>query len=146
MRKSFAALLIAAALPAFALAAPGPNGEHHAGPDAPHHQAMPGKRGGGLEGMDLTREQRQKIGQIMQNERKTYRDIHQRYLDKLPQNERDAMQKEFRDNHDKSQQEMRAVLTPEQQKRFDETRSKMKERQAEWEEFQQWKANQQKAQ
>src|SRR5690606_32647259 len=106
---------------------------------------MHGKRAGGFHELDLTREQRQQIGRIMREQHKAHREIHQRYLDKLPQKEREAMQKEFRDNREKRQQEIRGVLTPEQQKRFDERRKQMEERRAEWKEFQQWKAEKQKA-
>lgn len=145
MRKTLTALLIAAALPVTALAMPGHAGEHRLGHDAPHHKAVHGKRAGGFQGMDLTREQRQNIGRILQEERKTHHQIHQRYLDKLPQKEREAMQKAFRDNQDKRQKEIRALLTPEQQKRFDERRKHREQRQAEWKEFQDWKTSKEKA-
>lgn len=145
MRKTLTALLVAAALPATAMAAPGHAPEHRFGPDAAHYQGMHGKRAGGFHELDLTREQRQQIGRIMREQHKAHREIHQRYLDKLPQKEREAMQKEFRDNREKRQQEIRGVLTPEQQKRFDERRKQMEERRAEWKEFQQWKAEKHKA-
>lgn len=145
MRKTLTALLVAAALPVTAMAWPGHAPEHRFGPDAPHHQGMHGKRAGGFHELDLTREQRQQIGRIMREQHKAHREIHQRYLDKLPQKEREAMQKEFRDNREKRQQEIRGVLTPEQQKRFDERRKQMEERRAEWKEFQQWKAEKHKA-
>ena len=145
MRKTLTALLIAAALPVTALAMPDQAGDHRFGHDAPHHKAFHGKRAGGFHGMDLTPEQRQNIGRIMREQRQSHQQIHPRYLDKLPQKEREAMQKEFRDNREKRQQEIRAVLTPEQQKRFDEMRQKREARQAEWREFQDWTAGKEKA-
>lgn len=146
MRKTLTALLIAATLPVTAMAMPGHAPEHRAGHDAAHHKVMHGKHtAGGFQGMDLTREQRQSIGRIMREERKAHHEIHQRYLDKLPQKEREAMRKEFADNRDKRQKDVRAVLTPEQQKRFDEMGKKKAERAAEWREFQEWKASKEKA-
>ena len=93
----------------------------------------------------LGSEQRREKRRIMGEQHKAHREIHQRYLDKLPQKEREAMQKEMRDNRDKRQQEVRKLLTPEQQKRFDEMRKAMDERQAEWTEFQEWKGDKAKA-
>ena len=146
MRKTLAALLIATALPAAALAMPGPSAP--CGPEAMQgmqHKGFHGKHDGGMRDLDLTREQRREIGRIMGEQHKAHREINQRYLDKLPQKEREAMQKEMRDNRDKRQQEVRKLLTPEQQKRFDEMRKTMDERQAEWSEFQEWKADKAKA-
>ena len=147
MRKTLTALLIAAALPAAAMAMPGPSA-----PCAPEtmqgmqHKGFHGKHDGGMRNLDLTREQRREIGRIMGEQHKAQRETRQRYLDKLPQQDREAMQKEMRDNRDKRQQEIRGLLTPEQQKRFDEMRKTMDERQAEWSEFQEWKADKAKAQ
>ena len=44
--------------------------------------------------------------------------------------------------HDKTQSEIRAVLKPDQQKTFDEMQKKRAERQAEWKQFKEWKAQQ----
>lgn len=147
MRKTLAALLIAAAIPTAAFAMP--DKAASCGPDSKpgmHQKGFHGKHHDGFRGLDLTREQRQDIGRIMSEQRKAQHEIHQRYLDKLPQKDRDAMQKEMRDNRDKRQQEIRAKLTPEQQKHFDDMRKKMEERQTEWSEFKEWKAGKAKGQ
>ena len=44
--------------------------------------------------------------------------------------------------HDKTQSDIRALLKPDQQKRFDEMQKKRVERQAEMKEFKEWKAQQ----
>ncbi|MNJ81987.1 hypothetical protein D3C77_810910 [compost metagenome] len=57
------------------------------------------------------------------------------------------MQKDLQANQDKSQKEIRAILTPEQLKRFEERQKNMQERRAERAEFKAWKdAKDQKAQ
>lgn len=139
MRKTLAALLITAALPVTAMAMSGPGGDHRFAPDAAPHGEMRAKHEGGEH--RLTREQRKRMDQIMKEERKAHQEIHQRYLGKLPQKERDAMQKELVAAKDKAKKDSRAVLTPEQQKRMDEMHEKAQQHQQEWKEFQDWKAS-----
>jgi protein CpxP len=143
MRKTLTALLIAAVLPSVAMAMPShepqqgsKHGQHHR-----HHGAK------AFHDLDLSKEQRREIGKVMGEQMKQRHDIHQRYLDKLPAAEKQAMQKDLKANHDKSQKDIRAQLTPEQLKRFEERQKNMQERRAERAEFKAWKdAKDQKAQ
>lgn len=131
MRKTLIALMFAAALPTVAMAMPegGPrhDGPHHRG-DAPFAQ------------LDLTHEQRQQIGTLKREDMKAHRDITKRYLDKLPAGEKKAMQDELKARGDKTQSDIRALLKPEQQKKFDDLQKERSARKAEWKEFQAWKA------
>ena len=141
MRKTLSALLLAAALPALAIAAPGPDdmGPYHMRGDGYHH--------GGhmmMKGMDLTTEQRQKIRSQMREQVKSKHEITQRYLDKLPAADKAAMQKELQDNRDKTDKIIRDALTPEQQKRYDEMQKEREARRAERAEFEAWKAERDK--
>lgn len=140
MRKTIAALLFAAALPTVAMAMPegGPRGEPgFGGPGGPHL----------FKELDLTREQRQKVGKLMGESMKARQDITRKYLDKLPEAERKAMEAEIKASEDKNRADIRALLTPEQQKDFDAEVKKMDERRAERAEFEAWKAQRaQKAQ
>ncbi|BBT15680.1 hypothetical protein WP8S17C03_17290 [Metapseudomonas otitidis] len=143
MRKTIAALLFAAALPTVAMAMPegGPRGELGFG--------GPGGHGGPhlFKELDLTREQRQKVGKLMGESMKARQDITRKYLDKLPEAERKAMEAEIKASEDKNRADIRALLTPEQQKDFDAEVKKMDERRAERAEFEAWKAQRaQKAQ
>ncbi|MGC8114538.1 Spy/CpxP family protein refolding chaperone [Metapseudomonas otitidis] len=143
MRKTIAALLFAAALPTVAMAMPegGPRGEPGFG--------GPGGHGGPhlFKELDLTREQRQKVGKLMGESMKARQDITRKYLDKLPEPERKAMEAEIKASEDKNRADIRALLTPEQQKDFDAEVKKMDERRAERAEFEAWKAQRaQKAQ
>jgi len=57
------------------------------------------------------------------------------------------MQDEIAAGKQKTQADIRAVLKPDQQKKFDEIVKQQEQRRAEWKEFQAWKAQQpQKAQ
>lgn len=143
MRKTIAALLFAAALPTVAMAMPegGPRDEPGFG--------GPGGHGGPhlFKELDLTREQRQKVGKLMGESMKARQDITRKYLDKLPEAERKAMEAEIKASEDKNRADIRALLTPEQQKDFDAEVKKMDERRAERAEFEAWKAQRaQKAQ
>ena len=137
MRKTLTALFIAAALPTFAMAAPAANdlppppmeGGHMMGQHGPRH-------GGPMKELDLTREQRQQMGKLMGEQMKARHEITQRYLAKLK-----ALKDELKASHEKTQKDIRALLTPEQQKKFDELQKKREQRKAEWAEFQQWKAD-----
>ncbi|NER62361.1 periplasmic heavy metal sensor [Pseudomonas sp. MAFF212428] len=138
MRKTLIALMFAAALPTVAMAMPegGPRhgGEHHRG-GAPFAQ------------LDLSREQRQQIDQLMREQMKSRHEITERYLAKLPAADQKAMNDEVKARHDKIDAEIRGMLKPEQQKQFDEMKKKQAERKAEWAEFKAWKAEKaQKAQ
>lgn len=131
MRKTLIALMFAAALPTVAMAMPdgGPrhDGPHHRG-DAPFAQ------------LDLSRDQRQQIGKLMGEQMQQRRDITERYMAKLPTAEQKAMKDELKASHEKTDGQIRALLKPEQQKKFDELQKERAARKAEWKEFQAWKA------
>ena len=55
---------------------------------------------------------------------------------------RAGMGQELKAPQAKYTEQIRAVLTPDQQKTFDEMQKKRAERQAEWKEFKDWKAQQ----
>ncbi|EIK93693.1 LTXXQ domain-containing protein [Pseudomonas sp. M47T1] len=151
MRKTLMALMFAAALPTVAMAAPegGPGfgpGSDMGGMGGPgmHHERGPRD---GFANLDLSPEQRQKIGQLMGEERKVDREVLHKYLEKLPAADQKAMKDEITAKHDKARADIRAVLNPTQQKQFDEMKKKQDARRAEWKEFQAWKAQKdQKAQ
>ncbi|AHY42604.1 P pilus assembly/Cpx signaling pathway, periplasmic inhibitor/zinc-resistance associated protein [Stutzerimonas decontaminans] len=131
MRKSLVALLFAAALPALAVAMPGGMQDgHHGGKRAPHM----------FHGLDLTKEQQRDMRKLMGEQMKQRQEITQRYLDKLPEAERKAMQNDLDASREKTHESMRALLKPEQQKAFDEGLKKMEEKRAERAEFLKWKA------
>ena len=143
MRKTLIALMFAAALPTVAMAMPGGEGpmgprhggEHHGRGDAPYSQ------------LDLTREQRQQIGKLMGEQMHERKQLVDKYLEKLPAADQKALKDEIAAKHEKTQKDIRALLKPEQQKRFDEMQKQRAERKAEWKEFKDWKAQQtQKAQ
>ena len=153
MRKTLMALMFAAALPADAMAAPeggdgpgfgpGPGGPGFGGPGM-HHERGPRD---GFAKLDLSPEQRQKIGQLMGEERHIDREVLHKYLEKLPAADQKAMKDEITAKHDKARADIRAVLNPTQQKQFDEMKKQQDARRAEWKEFQAWKAQKdQKAQ
>ncbi|MFC6338493.1 LTXXQ domain protein [Pseudomonas sp. CCM 7891] len=153
MRKTLIALMFAAALPTVAMAMPegsGPMGGHEGhmmgGPGHGGEHGMRGK-GGTFSQLDLSREQRQQIGKLMGEEMHGNKELVRKYLDKLPAADQKAMQDEKAAAKKKTQADIRAVLKPDQQKKFDEIVKKRAERRAEWKEFQAWKAQQtQKAQ
>lgn len=129
MRKTLIAVLFASTLPTLAMAMPDGGQRHHGG-----------GRHTPFEQLDLTKEQRSEMRSLMGEQMKAHRDITQRYLDKLPEAERKAMQDELKASQDKTHQQMRDLLKPEQQKKFDELHEKMEAKRAERAEFQQWKA------
>ncbi|MEB0105283.1 Spy/CpxP family protein refolding chaperone [Pseudomonas sp. MH9.3] len=158
MRKTLIALMFATALPAVAMAAmpegPGPGAGQMGGPEG-HMMGGPGPgadhgprgRGGPLRELDLTPEQHQQIGRLMREQMEGRRELVKKYLDKMPAADQKAMQDEKDASRKKTQSSIRAVLTPEQQKQFDEIVKKQDQRRAEWREFKAWKAQQpQKAQ
>jgi len=149
MRKTLIALTLAAALPATAVFAspekggpdvppPHMQGAHGCGPMGP----MGGPRGehGPFGDLDLTKEQRQQIGKLMGEQMESRREVTRKYLDKLPAADKKAMEDELKAAHAKNDSAIRALLTPEQQKLFDEKQKKMEERRAEHAEFEAWKA------
>lgn len=140
MRKTLTALLLAAALPTLAIAGPGMGDGYHGQP----HKRGDGYHGHMMRDLDLTREQRQKVGEAMRENMKTQREITQRYLDKLPAADKAAMAKEQEDSRAKQQKAIRDTLTPEQQKKFDEMQKEMEQRRAERAEFEAWKAERDK--
>ena len=77
------------------------------------------------EPVTLSAEQREQMGKLMRERKGDPREITQKYLDKLPKADQDALKQELetaRLEHDKA---IRAILTPEQQKRFDAQTSRM---------------------
>lgn len=134
MRKTLTALILAASLPTLALAMP-EDGQ------APCHKPMHGEQraGGMLKDLKLSAEQREQLGKLMRERKDNPREITRKYLDKLPQADRDALKKELetaRLEHDKA---IRGILTPEQQKSFDSHKADMEKRRAERAEFEAWK-------
>lgn len=152
MRKTLIALMLAAALPTVAMAmpeGPGPMGGHEGhmmgGPG--HGEHGPRGKGGPFSQLDLSKEQREQIRKLMGEQWHARKDLTQKYLDKLPAADQKAMQDEIAAGKHKTQADIRAVLKPDQQKKYDEIVKKQAERRAEWKEFQAWKAQQaQKAQ
>ncbi|TBU83790.1 Spy/CpxP family protein refolding chaperone [Phytopseudomonas dryadis] len=133
MRKTMTALLLALTLPALAMAAPG--GDHRPG----------GDRGPRMfQELDLNKDQQRQVRKLLGEQMKNDRELTQRYLDKLPDAEKKALQDERKASRDKQHAAIRALLTPEQQKTFDEHAAKLKERQADREAFKAWKAQQPK--
>ncbi|HCJ29879.1 MAG TPA: LTXXQ domain protein [Pseudomonas sp.] len=128
MRKTLIAVLFASTLPAIAMAMPDNGHRHHGGKHAPFAQ------------LDLTQEQKREMRELMGEQMKSHREITQRYLDKLPEAERNAMQDELKTSKEKTHKEIRDLLKPEQQKKFDELHEKMEAKRAERAEFKQWKA------
>jgi len=132
MRKTLIAVLFAATLPAVAMAMPDGTHGHHGGKHAPFEQ------------LDLTKEQKREMRTLMGEQMKNHREITQRYLDKLPEAERKAMQDELKASKENTHKQIRNLLKPEQQKQFDEMHEKMEAKRAERAEFKQWKAEREK--
>ncbi|AXA67145.1 Spy/CpxP family protein refolding chaperone [Pseudomonas oryzihabitans] len=138
MRKLMPAVLFAALLPTLTLAAT----QDSTDITPPSHGKLMdgGPRGDGpLRGLKLTPEQREQVGKLMGEERQQQREIVKSYLDKLPEDQRKALHDQLDGNRDKTRQSIRALLKPDQQKRFDEMEKKREDRAKEWAEFQQWK-------
>ncbi len=132
MRKTLIAVLFASTLPALAMAMPDGNHRHHDGKHAPFEQ------------LDLTKEQKREMRELMGKQMQNHRQITQRYLDKLPEAERKAMQDELKSSKENTHKQIRNLLKPEQQKQFDEMHEKMEAKRAERAEFKQWKAEREK--
>ncbi|MBH3466728.1 LTXXQ domain protein [Pseudomonas carnis] len=152
MRKTLIALMFATALPTVAMAmpeGPGPMGgpESHMMGGPGHGEHGPRGKGGPFSQLDLSKEQREQIRKLMGDQWHARKDLVKKYLDKLPAADQKAMQDEIAAGKQKTQTDIRAVLKPDQQKKYDEIIKKQAERRAEWKEFQAWKAQQaQKAQ
>lgn len=160
--KTLAALILAAALPTLSFAMPnaeeckmGKNkemAEHHErgeyrkerGERDGHGPREHGKGGDHMRFLDLSKEQQEKMRALKGEDMKAHHEITKRYLDKLPEADRKAMQKDMEDSREKNQKAMRDLLTPEQQVKFDEMHKKMEEKRKEREEFMKWKAEQAK--
>lgn len=155
MRKTLIALMFAAALPTVAMAAAPEGAGPLGGPDS-HMQGGPGHGERGERGMhgkgpysqlDLSREQRQQIGKLLGQQMQGRQQLVKKYLDKLPAADQQALKDEMTAARQKTQTDIRALLKPDQQKKFDEIQKKQADRRAEWQQFQAWKAQQpQKAQ
>ena len=152
MRKTLIALMFATALPTVAMAmpeGPGPMGgpESHMMGGQGQGEHGPRGKGGPFSQLDLSKEQREQIRKLMGDQWHARKDLVKKYLDKLPAADQKAMQDEIAAGKQKTQTDIRAVLKPDQQKKYDEIVKKQAERRAEWKEFQAWKAQQaQKAQ
>ncbi|PKH37029.1 LTXXQ domain protein [Pseudomonas sp. 43NM1] len=150
MRKTLIALMFAAALPTVAMAMPegaGPMGGPLDGPrhGGQMHGDMHGK--GPYSQLDLSKEQREQIRKIIGEQMHDRKQLVDKYLEKLSPADQKAMKDEIAAKREKAQTDVRAVLKPDQQKKFDEMQKQRAERRAEWAEFKAWKAQQpQKAQ
>lgn len=146
MRKTLIALMLATALPTMAMAmgddpAGGPRpgqGPAHFGMEHGMHEH--GMHRGPFGDLDLNKEQRQQIDHLMRQQMQGRRELAKKYLAKLPAAEQKAMHDEMQASEKKTQGDIRAVLTPDQQKQFDEGVKKREQRHAEWQEFEAWKA------
>ncbi|MDP3846144.1 MAG: LTXXQ domain protein [Pseudomonas sp.] len=98
MRKTLIALLFAASLPAVALAAA--------------DESLPKQ-------LNLSSEQRQDVNKLLRERQAGRKEITQRYLAKRPV-DRKAMSDELTAAKTKNDQAIRALLTPEQQKIYDD--------------------------
>ncbi|MDO9321839.1 MAG: LTXXQ domain protein [Pseudomonas sp.] len=135
MRKSLIALLFAASLPALAHAMP------EGGPQHNGEQRQYAERGQHLfKELNLDQKQRMAVGKLMREQMQTRHSITQSFLDKLPAAEQKAMQEQLAAAKSKNEQAIRALLTPEQQKAYDQAQQKSAERRAEMAEFKAWKA------
>lgn len=156
MRKLFTTVLLAATLPALAIA--GPFGEHRGNHDASgfnqgfhkgpgHNKDACGCDAKGVEhfkghpmgNLNLTPEQQTKMRDLMIQQMQQHRDISHKYY-KLSDKDQRAMDVELKQSRDNTQKAMRALLTPEQQKEFDTAQKAREDRSKEWKEFQEWKA------
>ena len=132
--KTLAALILAAALPTLTFAMPdaedckmGKKDKEMAeyqhrkerGERDGHGPSEHGKGGDHMKFLDLSKEQKAKLRALKGEDMKAHHEITKRYLDKLPEADRKAMQKDMEDSREKNQKAMRDLLTPEQQVKFD---------------------------
>lgn len=132
MRKTLIALMLAAALPTVAMAMPPEEGMGHGGSEMHHHSPY--------SQLNLTKEQRQQIGKLMFEQKRSREEIVQRYLQMLPPAAQKNLKDELEAKHLKAQSDVRALLKPDQQKQFDVIQEQEAKRRAEHAEFQTWKA------
>lgn len=132
MRKYIPALLLTAAIPALAIAAPHGTGYGHGNPDAGYGHGNgpcargdfgPGHNGYGKHsgfhrgGMNnLSPEQRDKMQDMMRKQAKARWEIKQKYYNKLSETDRKAMADELQKSREETRKQIRATMTPEQQK------------------------------
>lgn len=143
MRKTISTLFLAACLPTVALAAPPVDGPKGPGPKCAPHEAChdhkhgpkgpKGPKQGPMKELNLTPEQHAKFRDLMGEQFKAHRDITKKYLDKLPEADKQAMKAELDAARQKNDAAMRAVLNADQQKKFDEMKAKHEERRKAWE-------------
>ena len=146
MKKSMIAALFALSLPlavqAMPMGDPGRAGQCEMG----MHKGMKHTGPHSLfKALDLSKEQRQQINQLMREQMGSAAQIHQRYLDKLPAADKQAMQDELQAKRDAHHKAIRDLLKPEQQAQFDEHLKAMEARRAERAEFEAWKAQKNQA-
>ena len=133
MRKTLTAVLLALTLPTLAMAMPEDGPRHGGGHHGEHGSRM-------FKELDLSKEQHREIRKLMGEQMQGRHEITQRYLDKLPEAEKQAMKKELEQARADQHKALRDLLNPEQQKAFDEHQKKMEARRAEMAEFKAWKA------
>ncbi|WP_434456006.1 LTXXQ domain protein [Stutzerimonas urumqiensis] len=122
MRKTLIALVFTAALPGLAMAMPDGEGGRHHGKHDMHHP---------FKELDLTKEQRKEMRELMGKQWQAHRDIVQRYLDKLPEAERKAMQDELTASRQSTHEAIRALMKPEQVEKFDKLHAEMEAKRTE---------------
>ncbi|WP_437881298.1 Spy/CpxP family protein refolding chaperone [Pseudomonas sp. LRF_L74] len=145
MRKTLTALFLAATLPTLAMAGapsdgPRDHGFAEGGPRGEQHG--PGDRL--FKDLNLTPEQREKIEKLGHERKDDPREITRKYLDKLPEADKQAMKKELETARLEQEKAFKAILTPEQLKKFEEKKKEMEQRRADREEFETWKAQRDK--
>ncbi|AWM81602.1 hypothetical protein DKL61_15355 [Gammaproteobacteria bacterium ESL0073] len=147
MKKLIPALLFTTSIPLLVMAEP-PEAHNSSAPmpcgmSGPGtHMQSPMRMGPHAAGIQhMTPEQHAKMQEIMQEQHKKRQDITKKYLDKLSDSEKKAMRDELNQTREETSKAIRAILTPEQQKTFDENKKRRDERMKEWQEFQDWKAN-----
>lgn len=148
MRKTISTLLLITCLPGIALAGAQMSNQHtpHMSeskyPNAGQHHF--GKKQNMMTGLHLSAEQHQQISKIMSERMRTRHDITQKYLNKLSETDRNALNLELKTSKENSDKALRNILTAEQQKQFDDMKQKRENHKQEWTEFQEWKKAQKK--
>jgi len=91
--------------------------------------------------LNLTREQKEQIKNIRHEQHKNMFAIRDKYWNKLPNAEQQAMQKELNQSKLNSNNQIKKLLNKEQQAKFDDRQKQRDINRQEWDEFQKWKAN-----
>lgn len=141
MRKTLTALFIAAALPTFAMAAPAANDLPPADGRRPHDGPARSPAWRPDEGTGPDPRTAPADGQTDGRTNEGPPRDHPALPGQAAGGQAKALKDELKASHEKTQKDIRALLTPEQQKKFDELQKKREQRKAEWAEFQQWKAD-----